>query len=58
MEVKKKLTKKQFDSNRWEGIVRPYSPEDVKRLSGTANIKHTLAEEGSKKLWPKLKELP
>ena len=47
-----------FDSNRWEGIVRPYSAKDVKRLSGTANIKHTLAEEGSKKLWDMLNDKP
>jgi len=47
-----------FNSNRWEGIVRPYSPEDVKRLSGTAKIKHTLAEEGSKKLWNMLNNKP
>ena len=47
-----------FDSNRWEGIVRPYSAKDVKRLSGTANIKHTLAEEGSKKLWNMLNDKP
>tara|TARA_B100000214_G_scaffold370364_1_gene344886 strand:- start:768 stop:2006 length:1239 start_codon:yes stop_codon:yes gene_type:complete len=47
-----------FDSNRWEGIVRPYSAKDVKRLSGTANIKHTLAEEGSKKLWNILNNKP
>ena len=47
-----------FNSNRWEGIVRPYSAKDVKRLSGTANIKHTLAEEGSKKLWNILNNKP
>ena len=47
-----------FDSKRWEGIVRPYSAKDVKRLSGTANIKHTLAEEGSKKLWNMLNNKP
>ena len=47
-----------FDSKRWEGIVRPYSAKDVKRLSGTANIKHTLAEEGSKKLWNILNNKP
>jgi len=44
--------------HRWEGIIRPYSPKDVKRLSGTANIKYTLADEGSKKLWNKLTDLP
>ncbi len=47
-----------WNSSRWDGVVRPYSQQDVKRLSGTANIKHTLAENGSKKLWDKLNNLP
>ena len=47
-----------FDSNRWEGIVRPYSAKDVKRLSGTANIEYTLAQRGSKKLWNMLNDKP
>ena len=47
-----------WDSNRWDGIIRPYSKEDVKKLSGTANIQYTLAESGSRKLWYKLKDLP
>ena len=47
-----------WNSSRWDGVVRPYSQQDVKRLSGTANIKHTLAEKGSKKLWDKLNNLP
>ena len=47
-----------FDSNRWDGIVRPYSREYVKRLSGTANIKCTRAEEGSKKRWNMVNNKP
>ena len=47
-----------WNSGRWDGVVRPYSQEDVKRLSGTANIKYTLAEDGSNKLWDKLNNLP
>ena len=47
-----------WSSSRWDGVVRPYSQEDVKRLSGTANIKYTLAEDGSNKLWDKLNNLP
>jgi len=47
-----------FDSNRWEGIVRPYSAKDVKRLSGTANIEYTLAQRGSEKLWNMLNDKP
>ena len=45
-------------SDRWTGIVRPYSQQDVERLRGTANIKYTLAEAGSKKLWNKLNNTP
>ena len=47
-----------WDSNRWDGIIRPYTKEDVERLRGTANIQYTLAESGSRKLWYKLKDLP
>jgi isocitrate lyase len=47
-----------WNSSRWDDVVRPYSQEDVKRLSGTANIKYTLAEDGSNKLWDKLNNLP
>ena len=47
-----------FDSKRWEGIVRPYSAKDVKRLSGTANIEYTLAQRGSEKLWNMLNDKP
>jgi isocitrate lyase len=47
-----------WSSSRWDGVVRPYSQEEVKRLSGTANIKYTLAEDGSNKLWDKLNNLP
>ena len=39
---------------RWEGIERPYSTNDVKRLSGSVHIEHTLAQKGASKLWDKL----
>jgi len=39
---------------RWEGIERPYSTNDVKRLSGSVHIEHTLAQNGADKLWDKL----
>lgn len=39
---------------RWEGVERPYSPEDVTKLRGTIQIEHTLAKLGAKKLWSKL----
>ena len=42
---------------RWEGIERPYSTNDVKRLSGSVHIKHTLAQNGASKLRDKLHSL-
>ena len=47
-----------WNSNRWDGIIRPYSQKDVEKLRGTADIQYTLAERGSRNLWYKLKELP
>src|SRR6266550_1899079 len=36
---------------RWEGIVHPYSEEDVERLRGTVRVEHTLARLGATRLW-------
>ncbi len=36
---------------RWKGITRPYSAEDVVRLSGSVQIEHTLARMGAERLW-------
>ncbi|HDR8127894.1 TPA: isocitrate lyase [Bacillus cereus] len=36
---------------RWKGITRPYSAEDVIRLRGSIDIEHTLARRGAEKLW-------
>ena len=41
--------KQEWSSNRWKGIIRPYSAEDVTKLTGSINIKYTLAENGAKK---------
>ena len=45
-------------NGRFDGIERPYGVEDVKRLRGSLQVRHTLAEEGAKKLWKLLKEKP
>jgi isocitrate lyase len=37
--------------DRWDGITRPYSDADVRRLRGSIRIEHTLAEMGARKLW-------
>ncbi len=36
---------------RWDGLVRPYSTEDVERLRGSVKVAHTLAERGARRLW-------
>ena len=38
-------------AGRFDGIERPYSPEDVLRLRGSVPITHTLAERGANRLW-------
>ncbi len=36
---------------RWRGIERPYTPEDVARLRGSIQIEYTLASQGAHRLW-------
>ena len=36
---------------RWDGITRPYSPDDVARLQGTVKVEHSLARLGATRLW-------
>jgi isocitrate lyase len=36
---------------RFEGIVRPYTDEDVARLRGTVRVEYTLARMGATRLW-------
>ena len=43
-------------TGRFDGIVRPYTPEDVERLRGSLPIEHTLARRGALKLWELLQE--
>ncbi len=38
-------------AKRWDGIARDYSPEDVGRLRGSVQVRHTLAELGAERLW-------
>ena len=46
------------DPERFAGIRRDYTPEDVARLSGSFRIRHTLAEMGAARLWHLLKTRP
>jgi len=48
--------KEEWASPRWEGITRPYGPEDVVRLRGSVLIEHTLAKLGAEKFWKMLHE--
>jgi len=36
---------------RWKGITRPYSAEDVLKLRGSIEIEYTLARRGAEKFW-------
>ena len=44
--------------NRWNGIVRPYSEEDVKKLRGSLKIEYTLARQGAERLWDLMNNTP
>ncbi|WP_020059868.1 isocitrate lyase [Bacillus sp. 123MFChir2] len=39
---------------RWQGVIRPYSAEEVIRLRGSIDIEYTLARRGAEKLWNSL----
>jgi isocitrate lyase len=41
---------------RFDGIERPYSADDAKRLRGSVQIKHSLAEMGANRLWQLIHE--
>jgi isocitrate lyase len=43
---------------RFDGINRPYTPEDVAKLRGSLTIAHTLAERGANRLWQLLHAEP
>jgi isocitrate lyase len=42
--------------DRWEGVKRPYSTDEVKRLQDRFQVRHTIAEKGAKKLWRLINE--
>lgn len=45
------LTEQWETHPRWKGITRPYTAEDVLRLSGSVKIEYTLARMGAERLW-------
>jgi isocitrate lyase len=42
--------------DRWNGIERLYTEEDVERLRGTIRVEHTLARLGAERLWQLLQD--
>jgi len=45
-------------AGRFDGIERPYTPQEVLRLRGSVPITHTLAERGANRLWELLRTEP
>src|SRR5215217_6094274 len=45
-------------ADRWQGIKRGYTAEEVVKLRGSVEIKYTLAERGAKRLWELLHSEP
>lgn len=54
----KALEESWANDERWKGIKRPYSAEDVLRLRGSIKIEYTLAKMGAERLWNLLKTEP
>ncbi len=53
-----KLQKEWTQSPRWKGTQRPYSADEVVRLSGSIEIEYSLARLGAEKLWKYVHEKP
>jgi isocitrate lyase len=45
------LEEKWRSDERWGGVIRAYSAEDVIRLRGSIQVRHTFSELGAKRLW-------
>jgi isocitrate lyase len=43
---------------RWKGILRPYTAEQVVRISGSYPIEYSIAKQGADRLWHKLNHQP
>ncbi|MFL6845260.1 MAG: isocitrate lyase [Allosphingosinicella sp.] len=42
-------------AGRFDGIARPYSPQEVERLRGSVPVEHSLARRGANRLWELLR---
>jgi isocitrate lyase len=47
-----------WSGERWQGIERPYGPDEVVRLQTSVRIEHTLARLGAERLWELLHSEP
>jgi isocitrate lyase len=45
-----------LNGNRWRGVERPYSEDDIARLRGRFQVEHTIARLGAERLWKLLTE--
>ncbi|MBH22927.1 MAG: isocitrate lyase [Myxococcales bacterium] len=54
----KEMSESWANDERWSGVTRPYSAEDVDRLRGSVVVEHTLARLGAEKLWSKMHSDP
>src|SRR5690349_6565950 len=45
-------------NGRFDGIDRPYGPDEVERLRGWVPIAYSLAERGANRLWQSLNTMP
>jgi isocitrate lyase len=52
------LRRRWAEEDRWTGIVREYSAEDVVRLRGSVRVEHTIARRGAERLRRLLHERP
>jgi isocitrate lyase len=50
------LTQSWAGDPRWLGVTRDYTAQDVVRLRGTVQERHTLAERGAQRLWELLRD--
>ncbi|MDR6937894.1 isocitrate lyase [Luteibacter sp. 3190] len=46
------------NNDRWSGVERPYTAEDVVRLRGTVQVEYTLARRGAERLWRSIHDKP
>ena len=48
----------EWTTERWQGIERPYSSDDVERLRGRFHVEHSVARLGAERLWKLLSSEP